>query len=143
MLSFWSSAKDTTFLKKKTKGKRMFWTYHWRLSRARLYFSAGLSEGDPFPSHSEEDVDADIDQQSDDERQVKGHHGWVNHKVGIRNGAHQRVICGTKVKWQCLRSKCENMLKRSMEVLIMWFYYIMQSWNNILCFSACSTRDNY
>lgn len=54
--------------------------------------AAGLAEGDPLPTHPEEDVDADVDQQGDDEGQVEGHHGGVDHKVRVGDGADRGVI---------------------------------------------------
>lgn len=68
-------------------------SYHrWR-SGVWQHFATGLAEGDPLPSHPEEDVDADVDQQGDDERQVEGNHRGVDDKVGVGNGAHHGVIC--------------------------------------------------
>lgn len=58
----------------------------------RLHLSAGLAEDDPLSSHPEEDVDADVDQQSDNKRQVEGHHRGVDHKVWVGDGAHRGVI---------------------------------------------------
>lgn len=58
-----------------------------------MHFPAHLSKGDPLPPHPEEDVDADVDQQSDNKRQVEGHHRGVDDKVRVGDGAHQGVIC--------------------------------------------------
>lgn len=75
------------------KGQRVRGSYHGRRSGVRQHFATGLAEGDPLPSHPEEDVDADVDQQGDDEGQVEGNHRGVDDKVGIGDGAHHGVIC--------------------------------------------------
>lgn len=68
-------------------------SHHRRRSGVRQHFAAGLAEGDPLPPHPEEDVDADVDQQGDDERQVEGNHRGVDDKVGVGDGAHHGVVC--------------------------------------------------
>lgn len=68
-------------------------SHHRRRRGVRQHFAAGLAEGDPLPPHPEEDVDADVDQQGDDERQVEGDHRGVDDKVGVGDGAHHGVVC--------------------------------------------------
>lgn len=69
------------------------WSHYGWLSRIGLHPHAGLAEGNPLPPHPEEDVNSDVDQQSDNKREVEGHHRGVNNKVWVGDGAHQRVIC--------------------------------------------------
>lgn len=67
-------------------------SHHRRQSRSGLHFPTGLAKGDPLPPHPEEDVDADVDQQGDDKRQVEGHHRGVDDKVRVGDGAHHGVV---------------------------------------------------